>query len=164
VAELLIHIFQEAPNILVVVPVRLRDNLPAHIKGAAYWGPSEVGPGGPYRIPFGDNNYPLPEEFINDNWYALTLEDCRYKTVPEHKLARGELGLDWWHDEDEQHPTNWRNRELMQPRETWIIDEEDSSNSKPEADPPSPPPDYRRRTPTAESRREMDLLAELTEL
>jgi hypothetical protein len=71
-----------------------------------YWEPSDFGPGGSYRVHFRDNNHQLPVEFINDNWYALTLENNQYRTSPEHRLERGELGTGWWHKEDEQHPTN----------------------------------------------------------
>jgi hypothetical protein len=128
-----------------------------------YWEPAEFGLRGPYRVHFRDNDDQLPVEFINDNWYALTLEDNRYRISPEHRLERGELGTGWWHEEDKQHPTNQRNQELMQPRENRPIDETtDDSSSEALEDPPSPPPNYGRRSPTVEEQREEDLLVELT--
>jgi hypothetical protein len=161
--ELITHNFEESPDTLVAVPVRLQDDLPDHVKGTAYWEPSDFRPGGPYKVHFGDNNHRLPIEFINDNWYALTLENNQYRTSPEHWFEVGELGTGWWHKSDEQHPTNRRNQELMRPRETRPIDKTtDDSSSEAGGDPPSPPPNYGRRSPTVEEQREEDLLAELT--
>jgi hypothetical protein len=73
--ELLTYNFKESPDTLAAEPVRLWDNLPAHVRGAVYWEPSDFGPGGPYRVHFGYNDHQLPVEFINNNWYALTLEN-----------------------------------------------------------------------------------------
>jgi hypothetical protein len=165
VAVLLTYTFQEDPETLVPVPIRASDDLPVHVKGAAYWIPAETGPGGPYRAPFGDNNLQIPVEFINDSWYTLIVENNQYKTAPAHKLDPGELGLGWWEETDEQHPANRRSQELMQPRENRSIDDTTESDAiLGEEEPPSPPPNYGRRSPTAEETREMDLLAELTEL
>jgi hypothetical protein len=165
VAELLTHNFEESPDTLVAVPVRLQDDLPAHIRGAAYWEPSDIGPGGPYRVQFENSDYPIPVEFINNDWYTITLENNRYQSSSEHRLGRGELGTGWWHEEDEQHPMNQRNQELMRPREVRPIDETtDEESSETGEDPPSPPPNYGRRSPTTKERREEELLVELTRL
>jgi hypothetical protein len=165
VVELLTHNFEESPDTLVAVPVRLRDDLPAHMRGTAYWEPSDIGPGGPYRVCFENSDYPLPVEFINDNWYTLTLENNQYRASSEHRLERGELGTGWWNEEDEQHPTNGRNQELMRPREVRPIDETtDEESSETGEDPPSPPLNYGRRSPTTEECREEELLVELTRL
>jgi hypothetical protein len=67
IVELLTYNFKEAPDTLVAAPVRLQDNLSAHIRGAVYWEPSDFGPGEPYRVYFEDNDHQLPVEFINNN-------------------------------------------------------------------------------------------------
>jgi hypothetical protein len=58
---------------------------------------------------------------------------------------------------------NQRNQELMRPREVRPIDKTtDNESSKTGEDPPSPPLNYGRRSPTTEEHREEELLAELT--
>jgi hypothetical protein len=125
----------------------------------------DIRPGGPYRVRFENSDYPIPVEFINNDWYTITLENNRYQSSSEHRLGRGELGTRWWHEEDKQHPTNQRNQELMRPRETRPIDDTtDDETSEEREDSPSPPPNYRRRSPTTEECQEEELLAELTRL
>ena len=91
---------------LTPVPIRLADDLPSHIKGTAYWRTLEGTPGGPYHIPFNNNEASLPVEFINDDWYVLFWTDDSYNTTPQHKLDRGEYRVGWWNESDIQYPEN----------------------------------------------------------
>ena len=48
---------------------RTTDDLPAHVKGAAYWVNHTTRPSGYYYEEPGKE--PVPIEFINDAWYLL---------------------------------------------------------------------------------------------
>ena len=80
----------------------MSDDLPAHIRGAAYW------------VEFGDENQSVchvqdsegnkyPVEFINNQWYQLTWGASGYQTSNSSKIIpeiRVNLGLGWYEPQD----------------------------------------------------------------
>jgi hypothetical protein len=91
----------------VPVPRRTKDDLPAHVKGAAEFhtqGGLNVG----YYIPAqGLAVSPEPVEFLNNSWYGLVINSrhTEYCTRSGLQISPENIfGLGYWHITDPQHP------------------------------------------------------------
>jgi hypothetical protein len=99
-------IFPEDEGTFVRAPTRISNDLPAHIKGAAYWVV--------YGEHFGKSQYhveishgtELPVEFINHRWYILRwdIQEGYYITKKDWKLPIGEYDTGYYLLTDPEHP------------------------------------------------------------
>ena len=96
--------FPEEDSTLVTVSTRFSDDLPAHIKGRAYWVSYDHLAKSQYHIALGSGGE-LPVKFINHRWYIIRWdEDGQYYTKSLWRLPIGEHGLGWYKESDPQHP------------------------------------------------------------
>ena len=66
--------FPDDPEAFEVVNTRFTNNLPAHIKGQAFWKNSDHLRKSQYHIITADRTH-LPVKFINHDWYLLQWTD-----------------------------------------------------------------------------------------
>jgi hypothetical protein len=64
-------------EVMIPVPTRLNDDLPPHVKGNIYWHLTQ----GCYYLPYEGNHTPM--EFINDEWFVLTINKAIFQSCPE---------------------------------------------------------------------------------
>ena len=106
----------ELPENQTPVPVtrRLRDDLPAHVKGDIQWinnnsrsqrhSPQTGYYLAPDRSP---SHNPEPVELINNEWYGLTYVTCELQYYTRRNLRISPInvvGAGYWHITDPQHP------------------------------------------------------------
>ena len=87
---------------------RTTDDLPAHVKGAAYWVNHNTRPSGYYYEEPGKE--PVPIEFINDAWYLLHFVSSErfYGTRASFRVNPDDpnIALGRWYDNDPANPNN----------------------------------------------------------
>ena len=93
----------------VLVLRRVFDDLPAHVKGSAFWQQRTSHTAGYYFTHPNEAGHPItePVEFINHSWYGLAYVSSirKYTTRLSYRIARGNIaGLGWWNPEDPQNP------------------------------------------------------------
>ena len=85
---------------------RTTDDLPAHVKGNAYWVNHSTRPSGYYYKEPGKE--PVPLEFINDAWYLLHFVSSErfYGTRASFRVDPNNpnVGLGRWHENDPENP------------------------------------------------------------
>ena len=100
-ASRIVH-FPDNPEAFEVVNMRFTDDLPAHIKGRAFWKNSDHLGKGQYYIVTADSTH-LLIEFINHNWYLLQWTNGRYTTKQTWKITRGDYETGWYWITDQVH-------------------------------------------------------------
>ena len=81
---------------------RTSNDLPAHIRGAAYWVEFGNAEQSAYHVRDHEGNE-YPVAFINDQWYQLTWGASGYRTSNSSKIVpeiRVNLGLGWYIPQD----------------------------------------------------------------
>ena len=84
------------------------DDLPAHIKGTAYWITHKTCPSGYYYAE--SKQEPTPVEFINDAWYILHFSHAEriFGTCASYRIDPNDqnVGLGRWYENDPANPAN----------------------------------------------------------
>ncbi|KAI0244985.1 hypothetical protein BJV78DRAFT_1159305 [Lactifluus subvellereus] len=86
------------------ITVRIKDDLPGHVKGQAYW----VN----HHDNLSKNSYGIKDlkgkewaiEFLNDDWYVLRWRNHHYESCRKAKINQYDFGLGWWEKTDPAHP------------------------------------------------------------
>ena len=97
---------------------RTTDDLPAHVKGTAYWLNHNTHPSGYYYTEA--SQPPVPVEFINDTWYILHFSTTEqiFRTRASYRIDPNDpnVGLGRWPDTQAQ-PLEIRTTNLTAPRD-----------------------------------------------
>ncbi|KAH9024990.1 hypothetical protein EDB83DRAFT_2320022 [Lactarius deliciosus] len=115
---------------LVEVERRVLDNLPAHVKGTAYWKTSLTDRQGGYYCVI--KNQVAPVEFINDAWYGLERRGFDFFTKDSYRISRDNVvGLGWWDPADPENPEQLLTPRAPSPANLPPDDEETKSTEEP---------------------------------
>ena len=94
--------FPDNPEVFEVVNTRFTNDLPAHIKGRAFWKNLDHLGKSQYHIVTEDGTH-LPAEFINHNWYLLQWTNRQYTIKQTWKIARGDYETGWYRITNQAH-------------------------------------------------------------
>ena len=119
---------------------RTTDDLPAHVKGTAYWVNHSTRPSGYYYEEPGQE--PVPVEFINDAWHILHFVSTErfYGTRASYRVNPNDsnIGLGRWYDNDPANPNN-QITPTVQIQTTNLTDYRAPSPSHSESEPENQP-------------------------
>jgi hypothetical protein len=87
----------------VILHPRTEDDLPAQVKGSAWWIGSEREGRSAYHIK-DENHNEWPVEFLNNDWHLMKWEGDHYITRQGWIIDRGFMGLGYWDISDPRHP------------------------------------------------------------
>jgi hypothetical protein len=120
----------------MVLHPRTEDDLPAQVKGSAWWIGSEREGRSAYHIE-DENHNEWPVEFINNDWHLMKWKGDYYITRQGWIIDRGFMGLGYWDISIPRHP-NYQipdlgaiTTELHSPRKPPSIGSDTSSEGSP---------------------------------
>jgi hypothetical protein len=87
----------------VILCPHTEDNLPAQVKGSAWWIGSEREGRSAYHIE-DENHNEWPVEFLNNDWHLMKWMGYYYITRQGWVINQGFMGLGYWDISDPRHP------------------------------------------------------------